>query len=220
MLLQFHKGDRNGLLLAALIVTLVFSPYAQADSFARYVFNFLLTAVMVMGALSGARTHGRTKLVAIGLAVGLLGVFLYSFSSRGQKLPLFNALEIVFMTTVGLSILGKVLSPGPVTLDKIFGAISVYLLAGLVLGLGFELLEMLEPGSLTGALNSEGSGSSDMVYFGYVTLTTLGYGDIVPVTPKARSLAMLGAIFGPLYVAILIARLVSAFGTVKEDAGE
>lgn len=213
MKLEFHRGDRNGLLLLFLIATLVFSPYMRENSLTRYVFNLLLTGVMVLGALSAARTHGRVKLVGVGLAVGLLGFYLYTFTSGGKALPLARILEILFLGTVGGSILGKVLSPGMVTLDKIFGALAAYLMAGLVLGLGCGVLELYVPGSFARAHGSAGPPGSDMIYFGYVTLTTLGYGDITPVTAKARSLAMLGAIFGPLYIAILVARLVGDFGS-------
>jgi len=210
--LRLHKGDRNGLLLVVLLAVLVFSPYLEKGAITRVVFNIMLSLVMVSGALAAAQTHGRIKLVGVGLAALLLGSFLLAHSQHPAAIPLIRLAEILFLSVVGASVLGKVLAGGAVTLDKILGAVSVYILAGLVLGLTALLMEGLAPGSFRGPDGTGSLDGADMVYFGYVTLTTLGYGDIVPVSAKARSLALLGAIIGPLYMAILIARLVSGYG--------
>jgi hypothetical protein len=76
----------------------------------------------------------------------------------------------------------------------------------------------LQPGSFSGAIDSTGA-RRGWVYFSFVTLTTVGYGDILPVRPAARSLAMAEAVFGPLYIAILLARLVSLAMIPRTGAG-
>ncbi|MBW1997400.1 MAG: two pore domain potassium channel family protein [Deltaproteobacteria bacterium] len=93
-----------------------------------------------------------------------------------------------------------------ITLDMIVGAICVYFLMGLIWSLVFSTLEIFQPGSF-----QIPRGSTDrtaFTYYSYVTLTTLGYGDITPLSPPARSLALLEAIMGQLYLAVLIARMV------------
>jgi hypothetical protein len=122
--------------------------------------------------------------------------------------PLAGAVAIGILV---LLILHRVFQEGPVTRQRIEGAVAVYLLVALMWAELFQFLEALKPGSFQ--LPSGGDGLSDrfspLLYFSFITLTTLGYGDIVPVAPAARSLAMVEALIGQLYPAILIARLVS-----------
>ena len=96
-----------------------------------------------------------------------------------------------------------------VTGDTLCGAIAVYLMIGLTWSLGHGLLEYLRPGSyhvLAGGPRP--ATSKDLLYFSYVTLATLGYGDVVPAADGARSLAVLEALGGTIYLAILVARLI------------
>jgi hypothetical protein len=132
-----------------------------------------------------------------------------------------NFFAIAFFLWIAVLLLRHVLGDEPVTLDKLFGAICVYMLFGLMWAEIFGLLHALDPAtftfndSLRMELESVRSGvpASVFIYYSFVTLTTLGYGDISPVSMMARSMASLEAIVGPLYLAILIARLVSLMDT-------
>ncbi len=101
-----------------------------------------------------------------------------------------------------------------VTVDLIYGAVSVYWLLGLVFAFIYVLLEVFFPGSFIGnklEADSIGSSLSSFVYFSFVTLTTLGYGDISPLSRVAGVLSYLEAILGQLYLAIMVARLVGMY---------
>ena len=111
---------------------------------------------------------------------------------------------VVFLVVV----LTQTLRAGPITFHRIQGAIAAYVLLGVLWAHAYALLTQLRPGALSGPL-SAADGARAFYYFSFVTLTTVGYGDVLPVHPAARSLAMLEAVTGPLYLAILIARLVS-----------
>lgn len=98
------------------------------------------------------------------------------------------------------------------TSDKIFAAICVYLLLGFVWTYAYALLDDVRPGSLA---DSTEIGRADDVghvlqlrYFSFATLTTLGYGDILPRSSTARTMAVLEAVMGQIYLAVLVARLV------------
>ncbi len=104
--------------------------------------------------------------------------------------------------------------PGPITRYRISGAVAAYVLLGLAFAYVFTLIELSAPGSLhipgfDAAEDGEPRLLAALFYFSGATLTTVGYGDVVPVAPLARSLAMLEAICGQLFLATLIARLVS-----------
>ena len=97
-----------------------------------------------------------------------------------------------------------------VSLDTICGALAAYLLIGVVWAFSYALLEALLPGSIDG-LRDEGFANGYQQYLGYsfVTLTTLGYGNVVPANAKAEALATVEAIVGQVYLTVLVARLVA-----------
>ncbi|MGH7289419.1 MAG: potassium channel family protein, partial [Myxococcota bacterium] len=109
---------------------------------------------------------------------------------------------------VAAFLLANVLAAGRVDGERICAALCVYLLAGIAFGGIFATLDALGPGSLAGVGPID---LDDAVYFSFVTLATLGYGDIAPATSATRALAVLEAVFGQLYLAVLIARLVSLY---------
>jgi hypothetical protein len=105
---------------------------------------------------------------------------------------------------------------GSVTRGRLYGLVSLYILLGVFYYALFNLLETIHPHSFveTGFSSSGGVSRHSLLYLSLITLTTLGYGDIVPVTPPARMLAALEAMTGVLYIAITVARLVSAYQKV------
>jgi hypothetical protein len=111
-----------------------------------------------------------------------------------------------------VAILSYVLGSGRVTWDKIYGAICAYLLLGYAWTFAYSLIEELQPGSFVSTISTM---PTDLVgrvmqlrYFSFVTLATVGYGDIVPHTPAARTMALLEAMLGQFYLVALIGRLV------------
>ena len=129
-------------------------------------------------------------------------------------------LATVFLAYVAWTVMSAVMRPGRVSKDKIYGAICVYLLLGMLWANLYGILEIAEPGSFSfpertsPATMVEQSDYRDMEqnfsYYSYVTLTTLGYGDITPVSHRARQLSWLEALFGQLFIAVTIARLVGS----------
>lgn len=120
----------------------------------------------------------------------------------------------VFFVAVMIAVFIRVIRSRTVTTDVIFGSIAVYLLFGFVMAMTYQLANGIDAGNIiTGITDVAGSsdrqgGFADYLYFSFVTLTSVGYGDLAPISPAARSLAMFEGIVGQLYVAILIARLV------------
>ena len=120
--------------------------------------------------------------------------------------PAFMACAMVL--SFSFVILRQVVRPGPVTLSRVLGAIAVYLLLGVGWASAYQVAEHFFPGSFT-STTAQPVGPNDWLYFSFVTLTTVGYGDMVPVHRVARSLATGEALTGQIYIAVLLARLVS-----------
>ena len=114
---------------------------------------------------------------------------------------------ILFTSSFAVAVLIKTFQPGDITFQRIEGSIIVYLLIGLIFALGFHAIYLFSGASSFN--NIERTGVKDFLYYSFITLATVGYGDITPVHPFARSMATFEALIGQLYPAILIARLVS-----------
>ncbi len=127
------------------------------------------------------------------------------------------ALETLFFAIVAVVIIKHVLQYKKVTEDKFYGAISAYLMLGIIGSMLYTILELLNPNSFhfaSGIIINEINITpyrfyfSQFLYFSFITLSSLGYGDIVPVSGLARLFSSMEAVTGQLYVAVLIARLV------------
>jgi hypothetical protein len=119
-----------------------------------------------------------------------------------------SAAGLVSVAAMALVVLAQTFRAGPVNFHRIQGAVAAYLLFGLAWAFAYELVGLLAAGAFSSA-GTGGPERPDLVYFSFVTLTTVGYGDVTPVHPVARSLAVVEALTGQLYPAILLARLVS-----------
>jgi hypothetical protein len=128
---------------------------------------------------------------------------------------LFLAVFLGFVSVALFSYLGQ---PGSVTRGRIYGLVNLYLLLGLFYFALFNLIQTVQPGSFreTGLPASDGISRHSLLYLSLVTLTTLGYGDVLPVSHAARMVAVLEAVTGVLYIAITVARLVAAYASTVE----
>jgi hypothetical protein len=123
---------------------------------------------------------------------------------------MFNASFFAFVIGILLHLL---FTTTYVTKDVIYAALSVYFLVGVLYGIIFILLECFYPGSFalpqpSGGYTFYSAFGQDLIYFSFVTLTTSGYGDIVPLSPPAKFLSILEAITGQIYLTVTIARLI------------
>jgi hypothetical protein len=112
-----------------------------------------------------------------------------------------------------------VLHANYITRDQVYAGICAYLMLGFAFGCIYYLIEMLSPGCFSVNVSKLSSDSPDLMYFSFVTLATLGYGDITPVAKVSRALAEVEALAGMLYIAIFMARLVSMVGSGPANVG-
>jgi len=118
--------------------------------------------------------------------------------------------QIVFHAYAVILLLGYVLRDDVITVDELYALACIYVLMALLWASAYSLVVLFNPNAIfiNPSNNPDGLiGWSDLVYYSMTTLTSTGYGEITPVSPSARALAMLQQVIGVLYVAILIARL-------------
>jgi hypothetical protein len=148
---------------------------------------------------------------------------LYVFHpDRGHAIPALLC-TILFLAFTIVSLLRAVIRSERITHDTIYGSLNVYLLMALAWGCAYLLLETIQPGALSmDAVRHPNHHIDwyDCIFYSFVTLTTIGYGDIVPVTDRARSLSILEAVCGVLYVAVLVSRLVGLYCSIRARSAD
>jgi len=125
-----------------------------------------------------------------------------------------------FLVLLAFAIVFDIFRSGDVTTDTISGAACLYLLIGIVWGEAYSLQEHLWPGSFHFSLSKPMGhtiNSSSFTYFSFITLTTIGYGDITPVSRGAKLLVMMEAILGQLYIAIFLARIIASYQVSRKN---
>jgi len=179
----------------------------------------LLPTIIVAAWLAGGRTR-RGLVVAVILGLAAFGLLLFdlfaqqqlqAFMRRPVGLPVSAAVLFLFLYCGGV-ILHSLLTSERVYVDEIIGTFNIYLVMGFTWAYVYMLLELSAPGSFQTADASEAMGLR-FIYFSFITLTTVGFGDTIPTSPLAQMLVILEAIIGQFYVAVVVAYLVSMYIT-------
>ena len=199
-------------LLSALLILLIILPvitdiYGTRNWLIGHL-AFSVTLVFSVLSLNKAKKWRATGLILVLLGIVFSGVAFYKDSNLFLCLSLLA--DFLFLILVISMALQQVIFSDRINLHNVAGAACVYLLLGIIWSLAYYFINIIMPGAFKGSLSADMNMQlNDFVYYSFVTLTTLGYGDIVPVAATARSLVYMEAIFGQFYIAILVAGLVS-----------
>ena len=207
-------------LLIALLILLFIIPLADDLNLvsAPLVRGLVFSCLLVIGVWS---LKGGGRFFTIGMAFVIAGVVLNVLGIRMHS-PLFqygSILSLLGFMLVAISFtLKQVVIGTDITANRLVGAICVYLLLGVIWAMIYTLVNTVSPGSFAGFSPMNDLGwDSEWLYFSFVTMTTLGYGDILPVSATARGLAYMQAVVGQFYIAVLVAGLVGAYVSRRSE---
>jgi hypothetical protein len=209
-----YSASRYAYLFYSLLLMLVAMPVATMLGFPRIVIRLLFSACLVAAVMPNATPRSRYLLLAAVLLCVAVG-----FASEREDVPISTGLTAALFAVVGLTAAGGALrfavtSSDQVYSEAIYAALSTYLLMGVCFGQLHLSIADGWPGSYSGA--DEFSDVS-AVYFSFVTLATLGYGDILPRSDLARGVAVIEVIGGQLFLAVMVARLIGLFPAVEQE---
>ncbi len=212
---RFSYSAGLRLLFFSLVALIVIYPLFEGI----FLLNVMLSAVL-LAALYAVSANRQSRLIGLGLGLPyLLTLWVITLGYEHIMLSVLSrGLGILFLGFTTWILLSHVMQTERVDSEALYGAVSVYLLLGIIWALLYGVIETLQPGSFNvspALAGDESKAWDDLVYYSFVTLTTLGYGDVAPLSPRVRSLAVLEAITGVFYVAILVARLVGLHITQK-----
>ena len=201
-------------LLIVLVFTFLLDPFLHGG-FGDLLSSALLAyaILLVVGTFSLIHKFFRIYPGLVALAFTLECIFRIGWHQLGSILPFSVLVQAIYATYLGMAaflILRDILLRQRITVDTIRGGICVYFLIGFVWALLYGIVSSFDARAFSQPLVAD-STYDRPIYFSFVTLTTLGYGDIVPISPLAEMLVTLEAIVGQLYPSILIAILVSGY---------
>jgi voltage-gated potassium channel Kch len=199
------------ILFYTLLFTMVAAPVLTALEFTGALIELLLAASLVAAVMpvrSGASRWGLLIVtVLVWLAREVTGWFQH---------PALSAMTLGLWTVVALfaaaAALRFAMSGESIDAEHLYAALSAYMLAGIFFGLFYWVIEQIGPGSFSASAEFS---RMTALYFSFITLATVGYGDIVPRSDVARGLAIVEGVGGQLFLAVLVARLVSLYGRRK-----
>lgn len=211
---MFHSlwRYRYGFLFFSLLLVLLTGAFALNNSFEEEIFTSVVSLVLIA---SVNALYRKSLTSGIFLGLGLLG-FVTNFIAYFTESMVLD-IESLFITLLFLScaigaMCNHIFSGRRVDADMLLGAASLYLLIGISFSYAYTLADYYVPSSFRGALAGQAFGFhallAQFLYYSFSTLTTLGYGDIVPASQCARFLSVIEAVISQLYMAIMIARLV------------
>lgn len=207
-------------ILAAILMVVTIAFPLASDFLGAYVLKVTLS-LLLFGALYAVVGEKRLFRVLGALLLPLIaGNWLFDPADHTLWAQATVTITMLFLLTTTIAIFASVITARRVTTDIIFGSVAVYLLAGVIVANLFQLLNNADPGNVVTNVTAAGHAVySEFLYFSFITLTSVGYGDLAPISPAARTLATATGIFGQLYLAILIAKLVGVY-TAQTLRGE
>lgn len=200
----------TALLVMLVLMLFVVTPLASSAIVGSEVMLCFVALVTITGVAAASGSRGVTAIVLFLAVLGIALDWLAHFEHQKSLRVLDDLVRLVFVLMLAVIITVQVFRSGNITHHRVQGAICVYLLAGMAWAYSFEILFALDQSAIhiPESFTAMPARTGLIRYFSFVTLTTLGYGDILPVSPIARSLATAEALFGQLYPAVMIARLI------------
>ena len=204
---QAYQDWRYAILFYGLLITLIVMPIVTTIGLPATLIKLLLGFCLFAAIMPNATKRSRTLLIC-----AVLLLIIVRMASEQGYLPVNSGLALAVVGVVGLAAAGSALrfalTAETVNSETLYAALSTYLLAGVFFGQIYWSIETIRPASFVGP---DGFSELIAVYYSFVTLATLGYGDVLPRTDIARGVAVFEVIGGQLFLAVMVARLIGAF---------
>nr|WP_320191078.1 potassium channel family protein [uncultured Desulfobacter sp.] len=209
-MLRVFLENKYTILLCSVLLNVIAAPFFSQSNRPELFFNMTFSLIMLTAVLSVTRDKKMSQAASFVLMLPcLFFVWQAYFYTLEEHMLLASAvLQAMFLSYISLLIILFIFRSPVVTRDVVSAALVVYLFSAMLFAKLYLILELAYPGSFSISHETIRDNPGILKYFSMVTLSTLGYGDLSPVNDKSQTLASMEAIFGQIYLAVLIARLV------------
>jgi hypothetical protein len=204
--------SRSTFLLLSVVLIVFFYPSISESRHARYLLGILFAVTPLAGVYAvsdNRRIMVAATILGLPALIAVIGHFFLNLALIRDELYL--SLIVVYYVFTTAAVIRHLFRRRKVDADTIITAVSAYLMIGLSFAVTYMLVALRDPGAFVQSTVTRALEWQDLFYFSFVTLTTLGYGDITPIVSHARSLAIFESVCGVIYMSTLIARLVSEY---------
>jgi hypothetical protein len=216
--IEHCRRHRFKILLGMLVLLLVVSPGIEllhTTSLTRGVLNLSITLMLLSAAFAVSSSRVRTIIAAVLVApVVIFQIVDVIVPAEGASMAE-AVIAVIAVTYIITLVVEYLFRTDEISADTLAASVCIYLLLGVLWAWAYSFVAVVWPGSFNFAFPGEdstlrfgGDGSAYALYYSFVTMTTLGYGDIAPASAPARTLAVMQAIVGQIYLTVLVARLV------------
>lgn len=228
-MLDFIYKWRFSFLLAALVINILLVPLlASIGANSTYHFgSILIQLALTLLLVILVFTVGHNRNIKVAYVILALAALIFSWATLGDSNSNISFYDTLFtftaLTFAMVVVIVEVFSDDCVTIDTISGALCAYLLLGLTFASIYAFIDIIQPGSFISIVNatpvqlSIDSAVLDRIYFSFITLLTVGYGDIVPLSDAAKLFTIIEGFFGQVYLVVMIARLVGMHVSQKNS---
>ena len=203
-----HSKERFLILICLILGLIVLVPILKGFAALRIFLDIFITAIYISMVYTVSHKKQHIYIGAIFAMVMLISLWLQYFQQNNLVFAIGRISGILLLIMVIINTLAFIFKSEDVTIEVIYAAILVYLLMALMWSFVYVLLELINSASFNVAWSLELGSQMWSIYYSFVTITTLGYGDITPATELASSFSILEAVVGQLYLVVVVARLV------------
>lgn len=203
--------NRALFLLIFFLLYLVAAPILKPFANLRLLLDIFMSLVFIAGIYAASEKKWHYVVITSLTTITIGSLWTAHFSDSDIPYLVAKIAMILYFLFTGFRIISLIFKTERITANAIFAAIVVYLIAGVMWADIYSVIELLQPGSISLGDFNVSQNDYRLTYFSFVTLTTLGYGDIAPLSHTAEAFAILEAIFGQMYITVLIAWLVGRF---------
>ncbi len=214
-----HKDNSFIGLLIGQLVLIFISPFLQYFdvSLSKYILHMAIIGMMLVTVLGNRGNQPWVKSVLLLAGIEVIILALSALFDDILLLYLAISISLFFLFTSTAVAFNSVFFSRSITINQLVGASCIYLLLGIIWTILYSNLYFFEPDSFSGLETSHELHFSEFMYYSYVTLTTLGFGDITPLSAFAKTLSFTQAITGQLYLTIMVAGLVGKAISLHRD---
>ena len=202
-------------IIFAIVLVLLVNPYLRTLGLPGQLFTTLIVALIPLSCAFALTANRQKSIIIFFLAAPFVLIDALNFFLGSRILTIIEYGFAIFLYFYIVLLMVKyLLSVKAVTADMIYCAISAYLLIGIGWAGIYQLVEIVSPGSFSGAPDV------DLLYFSFVTLTTLGFGDVLPLSTLSQRLVIFEATMGSIYMAVIVAMIVGRYMSMQDVENE